>query len=284
MGKHVVGRHGGGHLILEAVLNEEAGSEVTAESVAAPTRDPRISVVIPALNEAENLRFVLPKIPDYVDEVLVVDGASTDGTPDVARTLRPDVRIVEQEGRGKGAALRTGFHYATCDIIVMMDADGSMDPAEIDRFVQAIRDGADMAKGSRFLKGGGTSDMPLYRKLGNWGFVLLVRALFGGTYTDLCYGYNAFKASALSQMNLECDGFEVETVMNVRALRAGLRVEEVPSFEAARVYGTGRLRTIPDGWRVLKALLSEGMAHHRGKGIGLTGETSTAVVQAGEAV
>jgi glycosyltransferase involved in cell wall biosynthesis len=283
MGMHVARRLGGGHLILEAVLNE-AGLEVATEPQGAPTREPRISVVIPALNEAENLRFVLPKIPDYVDEVLVVDGQSTDGTVDVARTLRPDVRIVEQEGRGKGAALRTGFDYATGDIIVMMDADGSMDPAEISRFVAAVLGGADMAKGSRFLKGGGTSDMPLYRKMGNWGFVVLVRVLFGGNYTDLCYGYNAFRASALSQMNLECDGFEVETVMNVRALRAGLRVEEVPSFEAARVYGTGRLRTIPDGWRVLKALLSEGWSHHRGRGIGLTGDTGTPVVQAGEAV
>jgi hypothetical protein len=104
--------------------------------------------------------------------------------------------------------------------------------------------------------------MPFYRKLGNWGFVVLVRLLFGGRYSDLCYGYNAFWAHTLPQLNPECNGFEVETVLNIRALRRGLRVVEVPSFEAERIYGTGRLQTLPDGWRVLKALLREAYEHH----------------------
>src|SRR5262245_62878827 len=92
---------------------------------------PRVSVIIPALNEAENLKYVLPRIPDWVDEVLLVDGNSTDATVAVARSLRPNIRIVQQQGRGKGAALRSGFASATGDIIVMLDADGSTDPAEI---------------------------------------------------------------------------------------------------------------------------------------------------------
>ena len=222
----------------------------------------RVSVVIPALNEADNLPHVLPRIPRWVHEVVLVDGASTDGTAAVAEQLLPSIRIVEQEGRGKGAALRTGFREATGDVIVMMDADGSMDPAEIPAFVGALLAGADMAKGSRFLQGGGTRDMPLYRRLGNAGFVLMVRLLFGGKYSDLLYGYNAFWSRALPALRIDCDGFEVETVLNIRALRIGLRIAEIPSFEAPRVYGTGRLRTIPDGWRVLKALLREAVDHH----------------------
>jgi glycosyltransferase involved in cell wall biosynthesis len=221
-----------------------------------------VSVVIPAMNEAENLPYVLPRIPAWVHEVLLVDGNSTDGTVAVARQLWPSVRIVRQQGRGKGAALRSGFAAATGDIIVMLDADGSTDPAEIPIFVGALLAGADFVKGSRFLQGGGTSDMPLHRKLGNWGFAMGVRVLFGGIYSDLCYGYNAFWRRVLPCLELYGDGFEIETIMNVQALRLGLKVVEVPSFEAERVHGEGRLRTIPDGWRVLKTIVRERMRAH----------------------
>jgi glycosyltransferase involved in cell wall biosynthesis len=216
-----------------------------------------VSVVIPAINEADNLPHVLPAIPNWVDEVLLVDGNSSDNTVTVARQLCPTIRIIRQEDRGKGAALRAGFAASTGDIIVMLDADGSTDPCEIPAFVGTLLAGADYAKGTRFLQGGGTADMPFYRKLGNWSFVLLVRALFGGRYSDLCYGYNAFWARALAYLEPDADGFEIETLLNIRALRSGLRIAEVPSFESRRIYGTGHLRTIPDGWRVLKTIVRE---------------------------
>jgi glycosyltransferase involved in cell wall biosynthesis len=218
---------------------------------------PTVSVVIPALNEADNLPHVLPLIPNWVHEVLLVDGASTDDTINIARQLWPGVRVVQQQGRGKGAALRSGFSAARGDIIVMLDADGSTNPAEIPAFVEALLTGADFVKGSRFLQGGGTADMPLYRKLGNGAFVLIVRLLFGGKYSDLCYGYNAFWRRVLPALDLDGDGFEIETMMNIRALKTDLKVAEVPSFEHARVYGLGRLRTIPDGWRVLNTIFKE---------------------------
>jgi glycosyltransferase involved in cell wall biosynthesis len=238
------------------------GHQQVSESSIGSTR-PTVSVVIPTLNEADNLKHVLPRIPNWVDEILIVDGHSTDGTVDVARRLRPEVRVIEQSGRGKGLALREGFAHASSNITVMLDADGSMDPAEMGGFVEVLLNGADMAKGSRFLRGGGTADMPWYRQFGNTCFVVLVNCVFGSKYTDLCYGYAAFWSHKIGHLRLDCDGFEIETVLNVRALRAGWDVREVPSFEAPRVYGTGRLRTIPDGWRVLKALVRETLDHWR---------------------
>ncbi len=217
----------------------------------------RISVVIPARNEAKNLPYVLPRIPFWVHEVILVDGNSTDGTADVARALMPTIRVVGQDRKGKGNALRCGFAACTGDIIVMLDADGSTDPAEIPAYVGALLSGADFAKGTRFMQGGGTSDMEFHRKAGNWGLTTLVRILFGGYYSDLCYGYNAFWAHVLPRLQLDADGFEIETLMNVRALRQGLLVTEVPSFEYDRIFGTSNLHAMRDGLRILRTILQE---------------------------
>jgi glycosyltransferase involved in cell wall biosynthesis len=196
-------------------------------------------------------------IPTWVDEVIIVDGNSTDGTAEVARQILPDVRIVEQQARGKGAALRTGLQAARGDIVVMLDADGSTDPHEIETFVNALVNGADFAKGSRFLAGGGTSDMTFHRKLGNRAFVQMVRVLFGGRYTDLCYGYNALWRRNVEELALDCNGFEIETLINIRVLKARLRVAEVPSFEHPRIHGNSNLNAFRDGWRVLNTILRE---------------------------
>ncbi len=222
----------------------------------------RVSVVIPTLNEAKNLPHVLNRIPTWIDEVVLVDGLSTDDTIEVAKRCRPDVRVVLESAKGKGAALRAGFHAATGDIVVMLDADGSTDPREIPLFVGALLGGADIAVGSRFAQGGGTADMELYRKLGNWVLTRLVRVGFRARYSDLCYGYVAFWADVLPCLDGEYTGFEVETLLHIRALRARLTVSEVPSFESPRRYGVSNLRTIRDGGRVLRSIASEWMAHH----------------------
>lgn len=225
-----------------------------------PAPRPKVSLVIPTKNEVKNLPHVLPRIPAMVDEIILVDANSTDGTVEMARQLCPDIRVVAQPGRGKGNALRAGFAAATGDIIVMIDADGSMAPEEIPAFVGLLLAGADYAKGSRFLHGGGTDDMEFHRYLGNVGLNLLVRILFGGHYSDLCYGYCAFWSRTLPVLNLVSDGFEIETEINVKALKAGIQVAEVPSYEAERIHGHSNLNAIRDGLRVLRVILSERLA------------------------
>jgi glycosyltransferase involved in cell wall biosynthesis len=219
--------------------------------------EPRVSVVIPTLNEAENLPHVFAKLPSELHEVIVVDGASSDATVEVARALLPDVTIIEQGGRGKGDALRLGFQAATGDILVMLDADGSADPGEIPRFVQALLEGADFAKGSRFRDSGGSSDLTRLRRAGNRVLSGTVNVLFRTRYSDLCYGYNAFWRHCLTAINVDCTGFEIETLINIRIARARLDVREVASYEHERLHGQSNLRPFRDGARVMRTILRE---------------------------
>jgi glycosyltransferase involved in cell wall biosynthesis len=160
-------------------------------------------------------------------------------------------------GKGKGDALRLGFAACSGDIIVMLDADGSADPCEIPKFVEALINGNDFAKGSRYLQGGGSYDLTGLRRLGNSGLSTLVNVLFGTKFSDLCYGYNAFWRYCLDYVEVDCDGFEVETLINIRMHKANFKIVEVPSFEQPRIYGASNLNTFRDGWRVLKTIVKE---------------------------
>jgi len=218
---------------------------------------PSVTVIIPTLNEAKNLPHVFDRLPEGIDELIIVDGHSVDDTVEVALSLRPDVRIVLQNRKGKGNALACGFAAARGDIIIMIDADGSTDPAEIPSFIAPLLDGADFVKGSRNMDGGGSADITGVRGLGNRALGLAVNIMFGTRYTDLCYGYNAFWRHCLPYLHVTCDGFEVETVINVRAAKAGLSIVEVPSFEKERIHGLSNLNAWRDGKRVLKTILHE---------------------------
>ncbi|WP_200931964.1 glycosyltransferase family 2 protein [Frigoribacterium sp. Leaf164] len=231
---------------------------------------PRISIVVPARNEARNLEIVLPMLPS-VHEVILVDGHSVDDTVATAVRVMPDIKVVHQTRKGKGNALACGFEAATGDVIVMFDADGSADPAEIPRFVEALVAGADVAKGSRFVQGGGSEDITRFRALGNWGLNALTNLLLGTRYTDLCYGYNAFWARIVPSLELlpsglapradgqmhNGDGFEIETILNCRTAALGYDIVEVPSIEKLRIHGSSNLNAVTDGFRVLRVILEE---------------------------
>jgi glycosyltransferase involved in cell wall biosynthesis len=210
-----------------------------------------ISVVIPAMNEERNIAWVLERIPPYVDEVLLVDGYSVDDTVAVAQQVCPDIRIVPQRGCGKGAAMRTGFEAATSDYVVVLDADGSMDPAEIDYYVSALEEGYDLVKGSRDLPGGGSLDLTRLRRWGNRGLVSAVNLIWGSEFTDLCYGYLAFRRDRLRDLALTGRGFEIETEIVLNAIHAGLRIAEVPTVELLRHHGVSNLHAWRDGRRIL---------------------------------
>jgi len=232
---------------------------------------PSVSVVVPALNEARNIPHVFSQIPADVHEVVLVDGLSVDETVAIARQVRPDVRIVMQTRQGKGNALACGFAAATGDIIAMIDADGSADPGEIPKFVAALLDGADFAKGTRFAPGGGSSDITRLRSLGNFALTAFFNACYDRNYSDLCYGFNVFWRQHVPVLGLDPtsppgsagdgrlwgDGFEVETLIHIRVANAGLAVAEVPSFEHPRLHGVSNLNAFRDGRRVLQTIVAE---------------------------
>ena len=239
---------------------EEFSPEFSSSSL--PTINPTlalplVSFVIPTLNEAKNLPHLLPRIPEWAYEVIIIDGRSTDDTVEVARQLRPDVRIVMEPRRGKGAALQAGFRAARGEVIIALDADGSMAPEEAILFLGALMTGADLVKGSRTIQGAGSVDITWFRSLGNRGLTLIVRLLYGCAFSDLCYGYFAFWSKHVNRLACDRDGFEIETLINVRALKNRLKIAEVASFESARVHGFSNLRAIPDGFRILRTILSE---------------------------
>lgn len=233
-----------------------------------PSSAPTVSIVVPARNEARNLEVVLPQLPP-VHQVILVDGHSADDTIATAQRVLPGIHVVQQTRKGKGNALACGFAAATGDVIVMFDADGSADPAEIPAFVRALVEGADVAKGSRYVRGGGSEDITRFRSLGNLFLNTATNVLLGSRYTDLCYGYNAFWRRLVPGLHLPNhemaaegtmvwgDGFEIETVLNCRFFLGGHRIVEVPSIEKSRIFGESNLNAIRDGFRVLRTILAE---------------------------
>jgi glycosyltransferase involved in cell wall biosynthesis len=214
----------------------------------------KISIVIPTLNEGKNLRKVLEDIPKSVDEIIVVDGHSTDNTVETAKKFGAKIIF---DDLGKGSALRKGMKAAKGDIIITMDADCSHKSSEIGLLSEGIKAGFDICMGSRFIQGGGTEDMPFYRKMGNKFFVFLVNLIWRMHYSDLCYGYRSFRKSCIKKLNLKQDGFGIETEIAIKAAKKNLRVLEVPSYEKGRAAGEGKLRTFGDGWLILRTIIRE---------------------------
>jgi glycosyltransferase involved in cell wall biosynthesis len=222
-----------------------------------PHGRPIVSVMIPTLNEAGNLPYVLNTIPNWVDEIVLVDGRSQDDTLRVAKVLFPDIRVIKELRPGKGAAMRAGFEAAKGDFIIALDADGSMDGAEIGAFRDALAAGADYVKGTRFGPGGGSADITAFRRFGDGGICFLIRILFGARYTDATYGYIGVRKDCVEKLGIDSDGFEVETLIGIRAHRAGLRIAEVPCFEATRIHGESNLHALKDGLRILRTIVKE---------------------------
>lgn len=227
-------------------------------------------MIIPVKNEQESIVGILDRIPKWVDEIIVVDGHSTDNTVENVLKFNSEIMVVSQRSFGKGAALSAGFNKANSDLIAIIDGDGSMDPLELPSFINAINY-SDIVKGSRYLVGAGSDDLTLIRSSGNKILTKFANLLFNQNWSDMAYGYAIFKKEAINSLGLTDydsqgsfrshktygQGFEIETLMFTRAAKRGLTISEVPSFEANRISGSSNLRAVRDGIRVLIAIIVE---------------------------
>lgn len=250
--------HANGHALVSTQargLERTRQPSVVSHEVTQPRERLTVSVVIPTLNEAGNIGTVLRQLRSFEDIVLV-DGFSADGTIEIALTVRPDITALQRRPRGKGDALRAGFAAASGDVIVIMDADGSMDPGEVGVFMSVMELGFDLVKGSRHACGGGSHDLTTVRWLGNAALCKVANTLFHTHWTDLCYGYLAFRRSCLPRLALTADGFDIESQILGHAALAGLRIAEVPSIEMPRRTGDSHLNARKDGTRILRAMLA----------------------------
>lgn len=215
----------------------------------------KVSVVAVCLNEEKIILDVLKNIPhDIVDEILVVDGYSTDNTYDLVK--KAGYHIILQEKKGRGAAFRTGFKRAKGDIIVMLSTDGNELPCDIRKLIAKIKQDYDMVIATRFGLGR-SEDVTFIRNIGNHFFTWLCNIVAGLTLTDSQNGFRAITKEALHAMNLKSDRFDIEAEMTVKAGKLGLRVGEVPTIEDLRKFGDSRLRTFRDGYCIFKRIVKE---------------------------
>lgn len=216
-----------------------------------------VTVLVCTLNEAENLHHVLPKIPQWVDEILIVDGHSTDDTVKVTMDLCPGAKIVVQPGKGKGDALKVGIENATGDIVVTLDADDATDPVEMYKFLDKLLDGYDYVKGTRFISGR-AYNKPFHRVLGNWVITITFNILFFHLYTDMCSGYNTFWRKRVQDLQLfSTDGYENEPLINTRIARTPLKVIECGHADRGRSSGTVKESSWRQGFKAIKSILRE---------------------------
>ena len=162
----------------------------------------KISIVIPAKNEEANIYRLISEIQIEAFEIIVIDGNSTDNTYNIAKSHPKCTRVVKQTARGKGAALSRGFAECNGDIVITLDADGSTNPKEIESFIEEIRNGNHLVKGSRKITNGGSEDLTLFRNLGNLFLTHVANVLFRTNWCDLAYGYLAISRELLNELNV----------------------------------------------------------------------------------
>lgn len=217
------------------------------------TEQPTTTLLLPTLNEIEAVSIVVPQIrKEWVDEIICIDGGSTDGTVEFMQ--QHGIRVHAQSGRGFGQGMLQGMHIAKGDIVVEFTPDGNAIPADIPRIIAKVREGYDLVVASRYLPGAKSDDDDWLTATGNFLFTRIVNIMFGTRYTDVLIGFRAYRRAAGLALNLDTPGLSWPCQSSIRFARAGFRVIEVPADEPARIGGKRKMRPIKTGleiWRVI---------------------------------
>ena len=214
----------------------------------------KTSIIIPALNEVGSVGKVLEEIPkDVADEIIVVDNHSTDGTQELVRKM--GYKIIQQKGKGFGAAITSGVEEAKGEVMLVINADGSQDPKDIPRLLEKINEGYDLVLASRYLPGAGSDDDTLLHYFGNKMFTWLCNKIYKVGISDSLYFFLAAKKQIFEKIQFESpnSGYAIELPIKVH--KAGFKIAEIPSFEKKRMAGKAKMNTYIGGFQILLKIL-----------------------------
>jgi glycosyltransferase involved in cell wall biosynthesis len=218
-----------------------------------------VSIIIPAYNEEKTIGNVISSTAEIMDgldvpyEIIVVDDGSTDKTGLIASTYKVIV-LTNNVNRGKGYSLRHALKHAQGSIIVTIDSDGEHKPKEIPDLIEPLYSGTDIVAGSRFL-GSQSQVTTKLNIMGNFLFNTAIMTLTGQRVTDSQTGFRAIKKDVLDKLNLESDGYEIETEITVKGLRNGFVLKEKPISCERRKYSISKLKVLTDGTKILKTII-----------------------------
>jgi len=231
----------------------------------------KTTLLIPVFNEIDGLKEILSRIhKDWVDEIIVVDGGSRDGSFEYVQAF--GLTVFRQKSRGIIAAYREGLAVAQGDVIIPFSPDGNSIPERIPELVHKMKEGYDMVIASRYLGGAKSEDDDFVSAFGNWMFTALINFLFGGRYTDCLVMFRAWKREIVEAFEIDPSIAGFEPQLSIECAKKKLRVAEIPGDEPRRIGGKTKKRTLAAGWAILKLIIREfvtptSLSHSRARSI-----------------
>ncbi len=226
----------------------------------------KTTLFVPALNEIIGMKEIMPRIkPEWFDQILVLDGQSTDGTAEYSRSQGYDVIVQSEPGLRQG--YREAWPYIKGDVVVTFSPDGNSIPELIPPLLEKMKDGYDMVIASRYARGATSLDDDIMTRFGNWTYNRLVNMLYGARYTDVMVIYRAYRTDLIYELGLDVDiphrraeklfGTRIswEPLLSVRAARARLKIGEIPGDEPPRIGGERKLQMFRWGAAYLYQIL-----------------------------
>jgi len=216
----------------------------------------KTTLIAATLNEIEAVQVVLPQIDkSWVDEIIIVDGGSTDGTVEYCR--QNGYHVLVQQGRGYGAAIRGGVKIAQGDIIIEFPPDGNSLASKIPELLTEMKKGYDLVIVSRYKDGAKSYDDDIMTAFGNRMFTFLTNKLFNAPYTDVLVGFRAYRKEAFHKLNLDAEGLSWPAQSAIRFAQHGLRVGEIAGDEPPRIGGQRKMRIVRTGFEILFLIFRE---------------------------